>query len=145
MVRSATVLVVLVLVWQGCDTQKRALHKDYDINGVEEHIVLKDTITLLVLGYAQAQECNDSTLWFSTCFGLDIKTDEIIKVISKCNTDTTINKGDYVEVIPLMNTEERNYIAITATVFTKEHREYKYSPLYRLQVKTVYGSLIKIE
>lgn len=143
MVRSAAVLVILVFIWQSCNTQKGALHKDFDINGVEEYTVLNDTITLLVLNYAPAQECNDSTHWFSTCFGLDIKTDEIMKVITECNTDTTINKGDLVEVISQMKKEERNYKTITAAVMIKGQCEYKYSPLYRLQVKTVYGTLVK--
>lgn len=141
-IMSKYILVMLSSIVSGCCTQHKQYNANYDINGITNFVELKDTMSVIILGYAPAQKCNDTLKSCSTCFCMDVRTDMIYKVYSYCNCDTVIKKGDLIRIAPIEQRILDKESIVISSVFMKRNRELEYSPLYKLQVYTTWGEIL---
>jgi len=136
------ILVILSSIVSGCCTQHKKYNANYDINGITNFVELKDTLSVIILGYAPAQKCNDTLKSCSTCFCMDVRTDMIYKVYSYCHSDTVIKKGDLIRIAPIEQRILDKENIVISGVFIKKNRELEYSSLYKLLVYTTWGEIL---
>jgi hypothetical protein len=111
-----------------------------------EKVELKKEVKLLVLDYVPANSCNNKKHYFSTCFGLDLKTHKVLLIHTECNSDSTIQKGDFIKFIPITaqkktRTKQKKILMQINVECTEGSIK---SPLYNYRSIIAFGNIVKL-
>lgn len=94
-------VILIMIVLQSCSYTLRPIFRMRRPEMKVENVEIKKEMKLLVLDYVPANSCNDKKHYFSTCFGLDLKTHKVLLIHTECNSDSTIQKGEFIKFIPI--------------------------------------------
>ena len=139
-------ILIIAIVLQSCFLTTQ-INRVRPIVMKVEKVEMNKEMKLLVLDYIPANSCNNKKHYFSTCFGLDLKTHKVLLIHSECNSDSTIRKGDFIKYMPIIAQKKTrtNQKKILMQIYVKGAQDSIKSPLYNYRSIIAYGDIVKVK
>jgi hypothetical protein len=142
------IALLLLCCFFFCCNQTKSIRKrtlDYDINCLYTYLHLQDTFDFFILHHVVGPNCEDTILSATESIGLRIGQNDTVRVLDLCNTDSSIQAGMIVKVVPQERPNEPLHFRLgSPTVYNKGTRKYEYPVLYKMKLKMLYGKILKI-
>ncbi len=130
------ILVCIIVFIQSCLTTKKVIKTNEDILQYCNFVEMKSSFEMRIIDYMPGFNCG-TRAFASNCIGVLLNNDTI-RVLSLCNTDSTLKVNDLVIIMPMKR--PTYHVSIAQFRIYKENH-FNISEIQRKKLKTTYGNI----